>query len=115
MPAPSKRTGPAPVGSDEESNWTQSRSRAGLARSINLTDPRNCAEAESGNDGGIGEREGLKQLKREIALERYDVDSEAVAGAILRKLELIRRGRSALGGSVADRSRAPRTSHHRAA
>ena len=38
----------------------------------------------------------LKELKREIALNRYDVDARAVADAILRKLRLVKRGRMAL-------------------
>jgi hypothetical protein len=60
-----------------------------------------------------GER--LKKLKRDLALNQYDVDSGAVADAILRKLELIRQGRSALAEREAGRSRSPRTGRPRAA
>lgn len=40
----------------------------------------------------------LKELKREIALNQYDVDSRLVADAILSKLRLVKRGRMALTG-----------------
>lgn len=50
------------------------------------------------------DRGRLKKLKRDIALNRYDVDADAVAGAILSKLQLVRRGRRALAASAADRS-----------
>ena len=40
----------------------------------------------------------LKELKREIALNRYDVDARVVADAILSKLRLVKRGRMALTG-----------------
>lgn len=46
----------------------------------------------------------VKELKRDIALNRYDVDANAVAGAILSKLHLVKRGRLALAASAADRS-----------
>ncbi len=46
----------------------------------------------------------VKELKREIALNRYDVDANAVAGAILSKLQLVKSGRRALAASAADRS-----------
>ena len=62
--------------------------------------------------GGV-ENGGLKQMKREIELNQYDVDPGAVADAILRKLELIRRGRQALGWREAGRTRSPRADHHR--
>lgn len=63
--------------------------------------------------GELESGEGLKHLKREIALNQYDIDSEAVADAILRKLALVRRGRVALGRE-AGRSRSLRSGHHRA-
>jgi hypothetical protein len=46
----------------------------------------------------------LKELKREIALNQYDVDSRVVAGAILSKLRLVKRGRMALTGYQGDRT-----------
>ena len=51
-----------------------------------------------------GARGRLKELKREIALNRYDVDSRLVAGAILSKLRLVKRGRMALTGYEGDRT-----------
>ena len=45
----------------------------------------------------------LKELKRDIALNRYDVDSGAVADAILSKLRLLRQGRMAIEVSEAGR------------
>lgn len=59
--------------------------------------------------------EGLTKLKRDLAHNRYDIDSDAVADAILRKLELIRHGRSALAEREAGRIRQPGTGRHRAA
>ncbi|MDX6583784.1 MAG: hypothetical protein QOI10_2968 [Solirubrobacterales bacterium] len=50
----------------------------------------------------------LKDLKREIELNQYDVDAGAVADAILLKLRLLRHGREAMAISRAGRSpRAP--------
>lgn len=46
----------------------------------------------------------LNELKRDIALNRYDVDADAVAGAILSTLQLVKRGRRALAVDAADRS-----------
>ncbi|MET0958573.1 MAG: hypothetical protein ABWZ18_08685 [Solirubrobacterales bacterium] len=46
----------------------------------------------------------LSELKREIELQRYAVDSAAVADAILSKLRLVKQGREALSGDPADRS-----------
>ncbi len=46
----------------------------------------------------------MDELKREIALKRYDVDAEAVADAIVAKLRLVKQGRRALEASEADRS-----------
>ena len=46
----------------------------------------------------------LRELKREIELQRYAVDSAAVADAILSKLRLVKQGREALSGDPADRS-----------
>ena len=50
-------------------------------------------------------RTRLNQLKRDIALDRYDPDPTAVADAILTKLLLVRRGRLALAEGAADQSR----------
>ena len=64
-------------------------------------------EATAARDVGNDQTETrgrLKELKREIALNRYDVDSGAVADAILSKLRLVRQGRMALTVSAADRS-----------
>ncbi len=47
----------------------------------------------------------MSELKRDIALERYDVDARAVAGAILTKLQLVRRCQLALATTDADRTR----------
>ena len=56
-----------------------------------------------------GPLEGLDKLKRDIAINQYDVDASAVADAILKKIALIKRGRRALAESAAesavDRSR----------
>ena len=50
-------------------------------------------------------RTTLKQLKRDIELDRYDPDPAAVADAILTKLKLVRRGRLALVEGGAGQSR----------
>jgi hypothetical protein len=47
--------------------------------------------------------EGLNSLKREIATNRYEIDSGAVADAILSKLRLLRSGQAALASREADR------------
>jgi hypothetical protein len=47
----------------------------------------------------------MSELKRDIALDRYDVDSRAVADAILTKLQLVKRCRMALQTSDADQMR----------
>ena len=52
-------------------------------------------------------RTTLKQLKRDIELDRYDPDPGAVADAILTKLKLVRRGRLALVEAGAGQSRPP--------
>jgi hypothetical protein len=52
-----------------------------------------------------GELEGLEQMKSQIAGNHYAVDAGAVADEILKKLELIRRGRSVLAERPAHRSR----------
>jgi hypothetical protein len=39
----------------------------------------------------------LTQLKRDIAMDRYAVDSQLVADAILRKLRLVRLARGSIG------------------
>jgi hypothetical protein len=46
----------------------------------------------------------LKELKRDIELNRYDVNAGAVADAILEKLRLVRQGRLALTEPEAGRS-----------
>ena len=60
------------------------------------------ADATCGD--GRAERERVGKLKWDIALDRYDVDSDAVAGAILSKMILLRRARRALSDPAADRS-----------
>jgi hypothetical protein len=45
----------------------------------------------------------MSELKRDIALDRYDVDARVVAGAILTKLQLVRRCQLALASTDADR------------
>jgi hypothetical protein len=45
----------------------------------------------------------MKALKRDIALNRYEIDSGAVADAILSKLRLVRSGQAALASDAADR------------
>jgi hypothetical protein len=47
----------------------------------------------------------LQTLKREIALNQYEIDACAVADAILSKLLLVKRGHLALATPEADRSR----------
>jgi hypothetical protein len=58
--------------------------------------------------------ERLAQLKRDIALHRYEVDAAEVAEAIVRKLRLVRRGLDALSASSeADRTRAGQPARRR--
>jgi hypothetical protein len=45
----------------------------------------------------------MSDLKRDIALDRYDVDARAVADAILTKLQLVKRCQLALQSADADR------------
>jgi hypothetical protein len=45
----------------------------------------------------------MSELKRDIALDRYDVDARAVAGAILTKLQLVKRCQLALQSADVDR------------
>lgn len=54
----------------------------------------------------------MEQLKREIALNQYDVDAGLVADAILSKLRLVKRARLAL--SEADRNRSLQAGPRRA-
>jgi hypothetical protein len=49
----------------------------------------------------------LASLKREIMLRRYQVDSAAVAEAILVKLAVLRRGREAIAAQPGGRTPAP--------
>lgn len=62
--------------------------------------------------GWIGPRRAracrVNDLKRDIAMDRYEIDAGAVAAAILAKLDLIRRGREALLPTEAGRSPKPR-------
>lgn len=51
-----------------------------------------------------GKTRGLKELKRDIELNRYDVDSGAVADAILSKLRLVRQARLALADEPVGRT-----------
>jgi hypothetical protein len=55
------------------------------------------------NDTEPNER--MSDLKRAIALNRYDVDSRVVADAILTKVQLVKRCRMALASAEADRIR----------
>jgi hypothetical protein len=64
----------------------------------------------AGNGASITEQvthdtKRLASLKREIALQSYEVDSAAVAEAILLKLRLVRRGRMAIAAQRGDRTR----------
>jgi hypothetical protein len=54
----------------------------------------------------------LATLKREIAMRGYEVDSTAVARAILIKLRLLRRARAAIDALPNDRTRAADESSH---
>ena len=65
---------------------------------------RHEAASESREVPNLENRGRVKELKRDIALNRYDVDANAVAGAILSKLQLVKRGRLALAASADDRS-----------
>jgi hypothetical protein len=47
----------------------------------------------------------LKELKRQIALNQYDVDAGAVAGAIISKLRLVKQGRLAIDGEPSGQTR----------
>lgn len=47
--------------------------------------------------------ERLNELKREIAIDAYEVDASEIADAILRKLRLVKSVRLALAGIEADR------------
>jgi hypothetical protein len=49
--------------------------------------------------------ERMSELKRDIALNRYDVDARAVADAILTKVQLVKRCRMALASAEDDRIR----------
>ncbi len=73
---------------------------AAVWQETNTMDPGDQETTES--------RGRLNELKREVALNRYEVDAGAVADAILAKLRLVKSGRLALAGTEADRSpRAP--------
>ena len=52
----------------------------------------------------------MKELKRDIELRRYDVDSGAVADAIISKLRLVKKGRLALTGDATGQT--PRPAAH---
>ncbi len=62
--------------------------------------------SESESEGDEAEAR-LSELKRDIALARYEVDASTVAGEILAKLRLVRRGRAAISVFEAGRSRMP--------
>ena len=49
----------------------------------------------------------VNDLKRDIAINRYEVDAGAVADAIVRKLDLVRRGRQVLLAREAGHSQPP--------
>lgn len=68
-------------------------------------EPRRSPTAAESNQGSAEAeiRGRLKELKRDIALHRYEVDASVVAEAILSKLRLVRQGRLALGVTEADR------------
>jgi hypothetical protein len=61
----------------------------------------NPYEEPETDDGGSAAR--VKELKRDIALARYEVDAASVADAIIAKIELVRRARAAISVAEADR------------
>jgi hypothetical protein len=67
-----------------------------------LIDPDEVPQRE-----GAAPEARLEQLKRDIALARYEVDAASIAEAIVTKLELLRRGRAAIRGGEADRIQSP--------
>lgn len=67
------------------------------------------ARQEAGRDPGRVSRdaERLGELKREIAIDAYEVDPKEIAEAMLRKLRLVRSARLALAGGDDDRTPRP--------
>ncbi len=57
--------------------------------------------------GDAASTERVGELKREIALKRYDVDASVVADAIVAKMRLVKQGRRALAVDAVDRSLQP--------
>ena len=57
---------------------------------------------------------GLKELKREIALNQYRVDAWAVADAMLCKMRLLRQARLTIDDQAPDRIQPPAQEHRRA-
>lgn len=49
-------------------------------------------------------KKGLKELKREIVLNQYDIDAAAVADAIVSKIRLLRQGRLAIDDRASGRT-----------
>ena len=72
----------------------------------NVTESAGLPRAVEGSrESELTETTGrLKDLKRDIQHNGYDVDSRAIADAILIKLHLVRQGRQALSGLEAGRS-----------
>ena len=75
------------------------------SRAISASRPTERLAKRGGTRDLSESRTSLKQLKRDIELDRYDPDPGVVADAILTKLKLVRRGRLALVEGGADRSR----------
>jgi hypothetical protein len=84
-----------PVGDHPVDRTSVEADAVGVALAAGVTDLE--------GDAASTQRERVGELKREIALKRYDVDAGAVADAIVSKLMLVRRGRRALEGA-ADRT-----------
>lgn len=57
--------------------------------------------------------ERLIELKREIAIDAYEVDAGAIAEAILRRLALVKSARLALAGTAVDRIPRPQPENPR--
>ena len=75
------------------------------ATAISASRPTERRPKREGTTDLSESRTRLKQLKRDIELDRYDPDPGAVADAILTKLKLVRRGRLALVEGGAGQSR----------
>ena len=68
---------------------------------------RRIGAVDRANEGAGEPDLRLDHLKREIALNAYQLDAGAVADEILRKLRLVRRGRAALAEAEAGRTPKP--------